>query len=84
MLAGRRGLGPLSPEGRTGSQELPNINLTEELQPRGRSLDLPSSTEMDMLEGKSAWTWFAFRSIFKSVCPFSLSYVMLSAVFSLL
>ena len=80
MLAGRRGHGPLGPAGRTGTQELPNINLTEELQPRGRSLDLPSSTEMDMLEGKSAWTWFAFRSIFKSVCPFSL----LCAVFSLL
>ena len=29
------------------------MNLTQEQQPRGRSLDLPSSTEMDILEGKT-------------------------------
>ena len=67
--AGRRGLAPLGPAGRTGTQDLPHLNFTEELGPRGRSLDLPSSTEMDMLEGKTGHC-FAFISIFMSLlCP---------------
>ena len=67
--AGRRGLAPLGPAGRTGTQDLPQLNFTEELGPRGRSLDLPSSTEMDMLEGKTGHC-FAFISIFMSLlCP---------------
>ena len=62
MLAGRQGFQPPAPaensqppsvgaEGKIGVL-FNNINLTEDLLPRGRSLEPQSSTDLDMLESK--------------------------------